>query len=44
MTWVNILEVHEKVIKVQKVIKNSRALDERRGVVPNVFLLSATVG
>jgi hypothetical protein len=44
VTRINILEVHEKVIKVRKVIKHSRAPNERRGVVPKTFLLSVTFG
>jgi len=44
VTRINILEVHEKVIKVRKVIKHSLAPNERRGVVPKNFLLSVTAG
>jgi hypothetical protein len=44
VTWINILEVHEKVIKVRKVMKNLRALNGRRGAVPKIFLFSVTVG
>jgi len=37
VTWINILGEHEKVIKVRKVMKNLRALNEHRGVVPKFF-------